>query len=278
MYDMNATKDNIRDKIKQIAEVPTIPVIVSKLIKIMQNENSSIEELSEIISHDQSIASKIVAAANSPFFGYPGKINSIEQAILMLGFDFTKSIALGVSVFSIFQHRHDIKKVWAHSYGVATLSGLMCPQIPVANKGICFLAGLLHDIGRALFIKLYSSEYAVLLTHGDAVSAEMNTFSFNHTQLGGWFLEGLSFPDEIVLPVFYHHGMDGAIKHKGIVTAIYLAEGLISVLNPDIACDGQWTNEHEKVFKENGLAADDIRAYDSVLHDELQSMRNFFEL
>lgn len=276
---MDIASNRVKNKIKQITDLPTIPAVVSRLIKTLQNENASIDDLSEVIRYDQSLTTRIVAAANSPFFGYPGKINSIEQAILMLGFDFTKSISLGVSILSSFPLQHDtLKKMWAHSYGVATLSGLMCPRIPVADKGVCFLAGLLHDIGRAVFMKLYGDEYSVLLKTDDLIAAEMDTFQCNHAQLGGWFLENLSFPEEIILPVYHHHSVDGTIKHKGIVTAVYLAEGLISLLDQGIACDGQWTEEHEKMFEESGLTGNNIKAYESLLHEELESINNFFKL
>lgn len=276
---MDVVGTRIKDRIKEIKNIPTIPVTISRLIKSLQNENVSIDELSKIISRDQSIASRIVAAANSPFFGYPGRINSIEQSILMLGFDFTKSIALGVSIFSLFHRQQAVlKRMWAHSYGVATLSGLMCSKVSVANRGVCFLAGLLHDIGRALFIKLYSTEYTALMERDDIIAVETDAFQSNHGELGGWFLEDIFFPEEIVLPVSYHHDIAKATRHKGIATTVYLAEGLISLLNPDIACDGQWTEEHEKALEKSGLTEDDIKAYESVLHDELESVNNFFDL
>lgn len=267
-----------KDRLKDIATLPTIPAVLSKLIKTLQNERSSIFEISEILRHDQSISSRVVAVANSPFFGCPGKINSIEQAVLMLGFDMVKSISLGVSVFGLLPMQYSaVKKMWAHSYGVAVLAGHMCSRIPVADKGICFLGGLLHDIGRIVFLKLYRDEYLALFGSDDIISNEVKRFNCSHAAAGGWFLENLCFPGEIVLSVRNHHSLAADTEHKGIATSVYLAEGLISIFEPGLSCDGEWSEEHRAVFEENGLGDGDMKEMAGFLKSEEEVMRSFFD-
>lgn len=269
----------VKDRLKDISSLPTLPVIISKLITALQDEASSIYDISEILRYDQSLASRVVAVANSPSFGYPGRINSIDQAILMLGFDMVKSISLGVSVFGFLPPQSPAaRQMWAHSYGVAVLSGLMCSRIPVADKGVCFLSGLLHDIGRVVLLKLYRDEYARLSDTRELLSAEREMFQCNHAQAGGWFLESLSFPDETILSVRHHHGISPDMAHKGIATGVYLSEGLISLLNPELACDGKWTEEHKNVFEENGLGEHDIKEFSDFLKGQEKIMTDFFEL
>jgi putative nucleotidyltransferase with HDIG domain len=274
-----ACDEKIKYKIKNITDVPTIPVVISRLIRTLQNDKASIEDISGVIRHDQSIAARIVAVANSPFFGYQGRINSIEQAVLMLGFDMVRSISLSASVFGLLPAPYRaVKQIWVHSYMVAVLSGLMCSRVPVANKGICFLAGLLHDIGRVVLMSFYKNEYPVLIKPDNFIEKEKNIFQCSHSEAGGYFLESLYFPEEIVLPLYHHHDIGEADKHKGIATTVYLAEGLISILNPEFAYDGQWTEEHARVFEDIGLDENDIAEFKSYLTNKGEHINNFFEL
>ncbi|MCL4491385.1 MAG: HDOD domain-containing protein [Nitrospirae bacterium] len=269
----------IKSRLQGLTSLPTLPPILSKLIKALQKERASIFEVAEILRCDQSLAARIVAVANSPFFGYPGKINSIDQALLMLGFDMVKSISLGVSVFGFLPAQYpSVRQMWAHSYGVAALSGAMCSRIPVADKSICFLGGLLHDIGRAVFLKLHRDEYVPLLKADALVEAETRKFQCDHAQVGGWFLESLSFPLEIALSVHHHHTVAGDMEHKGIATSVYLAEGLIGLLNPDLACDGQWTEEHAEEFEERGLGESDMKEFKALLIAEAENLAGLFDL
>lgn len=261
---MDSRVIEIKKSISRMKDVPTLSQVSLRLVKLLNKENASLNELSEIIKFDQSLAERIVGVANSPFFGYPGRINSIEQALLMLGFNLAKSVALGVSIFHSFNiEPKNLKNLWAHSYAVAVLAEMFCKNVPVSNRNVCFLSGLLHDIGRIVLFKHYSGDkfretHAQLnMLHGeDLEAAEIQNFGCTHSQAGEWFLEQLSFPDEIVSSVHNHHSLDQEARHKGIVTLVYLAEGIASVSAPDYISDSEWTDNHEKLFR--GLGFDQM--------------------
>jgi putative nucleotidyltransferase with HDIG domain len=275
----------IKSKIRQFSNLPTLSVIQSKLVKTIGSPNASVDEIVDIIRHDPALSTKVVAVANSPFFGYPGKVESLEKAIMMVGFDFLKGITLGICIFGFFPQTKALRSMWAHSYAVATLAGTLAQRLGGADSNSAFLAGLLHDVGRSVFMKIFAEEpnmhFApeIFEMKGDALlRAETENLFCDHAQAGQWFLESLSFAEEVIEPIGLHHGPREKIGKKGLVPVVYLAEGMMGLFSPDLSGDGEWTEEHQQAFAECGLKDDDKDSIARHIKDEEASIRRFFSL
>lgn len=276
----------IKDKIQQLPNLPSLAVIKYQLIKALNKESTSIDDISEIIRHDQALASRVIAVANSAFLGYPGKINAIEQAVLLLGFDLVRSISLAASIFNVFASQYgNLKQMWAHSYVVANVAASICSKVSGTDRSVCFLAGLLHDIGRLVLFKVISDSIMdneihnlVKLKGQTLLKAEEEVFQCTHPQAAKWFLDNLCFPEEIVIPVETHHTLltDGPLKH--VSNVVFLAEGLSDLIYPQVVHDGQWTDDHLKLFNENGLDEKDIDDLKTFVEKKAESIAKFFDL
>ncbi|MCK4966579.1 HDOD domain-containing protein, partial [bacterium] len=109
-----------KNVVKKIKSLPTLPQVFYKIVETIELPDSSAEDVKKTIQNDPSISAKVLKIANSALYGYTKEITGISQAIVVLGFDMVKSIALSVSVFSSFPKintatKFDREGFWIHS-------------------------------------------------------------------------------------------------------------------------------------------------------------------
>lgn len=286
---MNTGTENaspIREKILQLSNLPSLAVVKYQLIKALNKDTTSIDDIADIIRHDQALASRVIAVANSAFLGYPGKINAIEQAVMLLGFDLVRSISLAASIFNVFASQYgSFKQMWAHSYVVANIASSLCNRVAGKDRSSCFLSGLLHDIGRLVLFRVISDTIMDTEVHdmlgkkGESlIFAESELFQINHMQAAELFLDNLCFPEEIIVPITTHHSVRKEDPHKNSADVIFLAEGLSDLIYPQVVHDGQWTEMHQEMFSEKGLTEKDIEDLKAIVEKEQAAITKFFDL
>lgn len=261
---------DVRSDIARLERLSTTPDLLFRLLQVVRDERSSLQDLSEVIERDQSLAHRIVATANSAYFSCPGRVNNIEQAVLLLGFELVKNLSLGMTVIRGFPDRGDgrVRQLWTHGFDVAVTAAEFCTLVPAASGGIGFLAGLLHDIGRAVLCTLYPETYSGFLEGSRLQERERECFGYDHAEVGAFFLEQVPFPAEIAASVRWHHEPGAAEHDSGIVTAVFLAESLAARSGRGEGLDdGAWDDQTERILRETGLAETDLQTVEAVLVD-----------
>ena len=150
----------------------------------------------DIIAHDQSVSAKVLNLANSAFYGFSRRIAIIPQAVVVLGFDTDKSLALGVSVFGSLQQKvgkvsFDREQFWMHSIGCAEEARLVAKSQGLKDVGTPFVAGLLHDIGKVILDTHFNDQYQDVMEEmidegRSAVDVETDVLNIDHAEVGGW--------------------------------------------------------------------------------------------
>jgi putative nucleotidyltransferase with HDIG domain len=250
----------VKDFIKNIESLPTIPVLMQRIHSLVQKKDCSLEDLHRLIAHDQALAERVIRAANSAFFGHSGQIRDICQAILFLGFERIKSLAVGMSVITIFPHcsAFNLKNLWIHSYEVAMIASVISNHVSVTSPPECFLSGLLHDIGRIIFYKMDHTLFFKILTTDDMIEKEREFFGCTHAESGAWFAEAAGLPLEIILTIKDHHHPSQAKEFRDVISIVALAEALSRMYSPRLEDDGIWSAEHNALLLEFGIESQEL--------------------
>jgi HD-like signal output (HDOD) protein len=188
-----AEKPTIESLTEKIRNIPTLPAVLGELSRRLEDPKTSSDELAQVIQKDQSISSKVLKLVNSPFYGYAGKIHSISQGIMILGFNAVKNLVLTTSVFEAFRGVKSgdgfrIEDLWIHSAATSACAKVLAETTRKADPDEAFVTGLLHDIGKVV---LWSAEPEFFKA---AVTLSMN----RHLPFGDLLQQILGFRDEDV--------------------------------------------------------------------------------
>ena len=219
---------NTKDIIEKVGELPTLPTVADRINSEMQNESLTAKLLGKILSEDTSLAAKVLRLANSAFYGMPKKVTSVEKAVMILGFNTVKNLALSVSIYSFFQTGRkteiDVQGLWKHCLGCAVCSQKLMEKTSRRLADEAFLFGIIHDIGKVILIniRLEEMEEVIQLMNNRGITqneAETEIFGFTHQKIGVLLLKQWNFPENLTAGVRLHHDLPPVTKKLDQETA-----------------------------------------------------------
>ncbi|OGH56274.1 MAG: hypothetical protein A3G34_06240 [Candidatus Lindowbacteria bacterium RIFCSPLOWO2_12_FULL_62_27] len=209
--------DNINEAFKRILDgiekVPTLPVVVNSILELMENPKTSAEDVNRIIRMDQSLASRILKIVNSAFYGFPRQISTVTQAVVILGFNAVKSLALSASVIQIFgtksQEGFDIHAFWEHSISTGVMANMTARRINYPLPEECLIAGILHGIGKLIFDQYLHTLFVQAVKRAKKDKkllhhAEREIFGTDHCRVGAMLAERWRLPLQLVEAINYY--------------------------------------------------------------------------
>ncbi len=221
-----------RRKLHCVTDLPTLPVIAQKVLSLADDDESGAEKLAEIISSDQALAVKVLSLANSAYYGHRAKIGTIRHAVIVIGMNMLKQLSLGVIVCGTLGKRgRNRTEFWKHSFGTAMASSMIAQKTMMAETDVCFMAGLLHDVGR-MIIDAYFPE-----------DPEMD-----HTEIGAWMAERWQLPPKLVMAIAHHHSLAPEHLSERIVSCVHAAN-----VCAKLALDHKTTEVAPEVLRAVGL-------------------------
>jgi len=213
-------------------EVASFPDIYIKLREEVESPKASVQSLSALVSQDISLAAKLLKLVNSPLYGFPSTVDSIERAISIVGIRELSTLAMGITAINYFQgippELIDMRTFWRHSIACGIFAKILARHLGEKEVERFFIAGLLHDVGRlVLFKKMpYASTEALIYARNNfvpIVEAERSVFGFTHTDVSSHLLAQWKFPQHLSELINFHHDPMAAPTPR-LATVVHVAD------------------------------------------------------
>ncbi len=269
----------VRKKLRKMEGLPTLPPIVQKLNAMIEDERISIQQIAEVIEKDQVITTKVLRLANSAFYGFPKKVSTVQNALMLLGINVIKVLIITSSIFEIL-HKEDVG-LWEHSIGVAACAKIIAEMRELKDPQEIATAGLLHDLGRVIQKVGFKEEYSKLLDKlkqgKEPCEAEIDIFGLNHAEMGAFLMRQWNLPDRLIESVEHHHSIEKAKQFKKEVAVIHLADVLVNARGYGRTIRKRVPPLNEKAFKLLKLDFSDIKNVYIKLEPRLYELKFFTE-
>ncbi len=237
----NFTTLRIKQRLEDTLEIPTLPATAQRIIQLRVNPNAVVSELAEIVESDPSLAAQVVSWAGSPYYATPGKIRSVQDAIVrVLGFDLVGNLALGLALGKTIELPKDrvdgVTPYWLQSIYCSTLVESIVTLIPAElkpSKGLSYLSGLLHNFGYLVMAHIFPPHFSHICRYMEAnphishMSIETHLLQITREQICLWLMDLWNMPGEITTAIRYQHDPQYSGKHCAYPNLIFMALRLL---------------------------------------------------
>ncbi len=242
--------------VNYIDKMPSLSTTVTKVLEVCNRQDVSPNDLNKIISLDPVLAGNVLKLINSAYYALPNQITSLTRAIIILGINTVKNLALSTAVVGALKGHNNpylsMDKFWMHSIcvGVAAKELAVLNKIPVSRREEYFLAGLLHDLGKIPMVHCFPEQYRqclelcktqILELH----EAEQQIFGFNHSFYGEIIARKWKLNNAIISVMKYHHIPEKADEdHRLLISSVAIADLYANIFEIGSAGNGYYSRYH----------------------------------
>ena len=276
---------DLKKVIAGIDDLPTLPRTVLKITELINDPKSSAKDLARIITDDQVLTARLLKLVNSSFYGFPQRISTVTNAIVLLGFDAIRSLLLTTSVFDLFggrsrKRKQDQEKFWDHSLGCAVGAKVIGNFLRHDKIEELFVSGLLHDIGKIVEMLLMPSEFAKVVATINKenilmVTAENQLLGYNHAEIGKLLAEKWNLPVKLVQVIAHHHKPNLAGTFILEASIVHLADIFCRALNMGSGGDNKIPPLDKLAWQSLKIKTNALESIMATMQDEFSDISTF---
>ncbi|MDR1930424.1 MAG: HDOD domain-containing protein [Treponema sp.] len=281
----------VEEKIgRYIKNMPSLPITVTKVLEVCNNPQTSPADLNHVISLDPVLVGRVLKLINSAYYGLGQQVTNLVRAIIMLGINTVKNLALSSAVLGNLPVNKaaaglDMEGFWRHSLCVGVAAKLIARKRGVDSKLIeeYFTAGLLHDIGKIPLNAVLGPDYMLTVSDSDLgrislIRAEDRKLGINHANAGrfivkSWKLEG-PVGDAIV---FHHNYPDYDGPRRDVLYSVILANHFANAMEIGFSGDRYPEKPAPLIWEFLGLEQGLFEEMEPVVNGEIEKARIFLK-
>ena len=261
---------NIEDIISAIDTLKPIPPVATQIMALAEDESSSMSDIADLIVYDPSITASLLKICNSAYFGLSRKVESVRDAITLLGLDQIVELVLLNSTAENFKDEPDgyglgEGELWHHAVLSAHVAKMLAENLGFANKKhLIFTAALLKDIGKLIMGRFvaFSYEKINILVNSKGYSfneAEKKVIGMNHEELGALVGKKWRFGKKLIYIIRNHHMSEEACRDDVEIALVYLADIVCMMMGFGTGGDGLAYRFYSDVLNRMNLSEQDLQ-------------------
>ncbi|MEM0912974.1 MAG: GGDEF domain-containing protein [Planctomycetota bacterium] len=280
--------DALMERVLSSPRLPSLPAIALEVIDLVQQRDVNIKQIASTIQHDPALSSKILKTVNSSFYGQAHTISTISHALVVLGLNSVKTLALGFTLVGNLSQQggdgFDHMTFWKRSLYAATAAKQLASARSLVQREEAFLGGLLQDLGMLAMYQTLGAEYREVLakTGGDhrrLIAQEREAFGIDHGQVGGELAERWKLPPLLVAPIRYHHSPQGADEElRPLVECVAVGNDVAELFLREGQDPETSASCYRTMAETIGLSQADVEPLLRLIHKQTHEMRRLFDL
>jgi HD-like signal output (HDOD) protein len=204
--------------VQKTCDFGSLPQTLAAVLKVINNPKSDSDDVAEVISQDVSLTARLLRMVNSVQYGRNRKVSKISEAVVVMGLNSVKMLALSSTVFSLGSEpeqndQYDLHRIWRHLIETAVNARSIAEAVKYREPEEAFVTGLLHDVGIILMLSYFKEQYCLLIEQMKSedrglCAVEKERFGFDHCQVGGELIKAWKLPPRLGFVLENHHNAD----------------------------------------------------------------------
>ena len=256
--------------VAQIDQLEPVPPIATQILALTEDPDSSLTEISDLILNDPALTANLLKICNSAFFSLPRQVESVRDAIALMGLDQIVEFVLFNGLSASFKKEMvgyglGERELWRHAVSSAHVAGILADRFGASqNKHLIYTAALVKDIGKLILGRFvaFSYEQINILVQSQGQSfndAEREIIGMNHEELGALVGKKWNFSDKMIYIIRHHHLSDESARQDLETALVYLADIICMMMGICTGADGLSYRFYGDVLKQMSLSENDLQ-------------------
>jgi len=239
---------SLNDVVQRVEELPALPHVTYRVLELTSRPDTTLSQLTEIITQDQVLTAKVLRMANSVYYGYARRIYGITEALLILGFSTVRNLVMAASVYNVMDREVQgyflpRGELWKHSMSTALIARSLAKKTGYELPDQAFVAGLLHDMGKIILNTYMNQKFEDVISKVNAenipfMAAERQILGFDHAVMGSRVAEKWNLPFELVEAIANHHTPALAKHNPKLTSLVHVADAASMSMGIGLGGDG----------------------------------------